>query len=71
MDDRRLSGSLLTGLMVLAVIPADGSYVKVTDVARRLRLKTNNVDRYALTLQAAGLLERDPAPHTRRYRRAL
>jgi hypothetical protein len=68
LDSRQLSRSLLIGLMLLAVFPADGSYLRAADAARRLQLNAGTTRRYASTLLAVGLLERDPV--TRGYRRA-
>jgi IclR helix-turn-helix domain len=66
MDDVRLSRSLLFGLLLLAVFPADGSYLGVVEIARMLELSASTVHRYVTTLVAVGLLERDPT--TRKYR---
>jgi DNA-binding MarR family transcriptional regulator len=66
-DDVQLSSSLLLGLMVLGCFPADGSELRVLDVAQRLGLTPSTTHRYLKTLVAAGLLDRDPT--TRRYRR--
>lgn len=68
-DDRRLSASLLIGLMLFAVFPSDGTYVKISHTARQLQLNAGTAHRYVRTLYAVGLLERDPV--TRQYRRAL
>jgi IclR helix-turn-helix domain len=67
-DDARLSGSLLCGLLLLASLPGDGSYMSLTELARRSGRSTSTVHRYLSTLLAVGLIERDPA--TRRYRLA-
>jgi hypothetical protein len=66
MDDRRLSRSLLAGLLVLSCFPADGSYLGIAELARMLDMNTSTTHRYVTTLLAVGLIERDPA--TRRYR---
>jgi hypothetical protein len=66
--DRKVSRSLLFGLMVLICFPADGSERGVTEIARALRLPASTTYRYITTLLAVGLLARDP--RTRRYRRA-
>ncbi len=66
MNDRRLSRSLLSGLLVVACMPSDGGYVRVTDVARELSMNPSRVHRYIQTLVSVGLVERDPA--TRGYR---
>lgn len=69
MDDRRLSRSLLSGLLVLSCFPHDGGYLGIAELARMLDMNTSTTHRYVTTLLAVGLLERDPA--TRRYRIAL
>ncbi|HLM87396.1 MAG TPA: helix-turn-helix domain-containing protein [Solirubrobacteraceae bacterium] len=66
MDDRRLSRSLLSGLLVLSCFPADGRSLGIAELARILAMNTSTTHRYVTTLLAVGLLERDPA--TRRYR---
>lgn len=68
MDDRRLSRSLLSGLLVLSCFPSDGGYLGIADLARMLDMNTSTTHRYVTTLLAVGLLERDSA--TRRYRLA-
>jgi hypothetical protein len=68
LDDRRLSRSLLSGLLVLACFPPDGGYVGVVELARALDMNTSTAHRYITTLLAVGLLERDTA--SRRYRLA-
>lgn len=68
MDDRRLSRSLLSGLLVLSCFPPDGGYLGIADLARMLDMNTSTTHRYVTTLLAVGLLERDSA--TRRYRLA-
>ncbi|HEY2719470.1 MAG TPA: helix-turn-helix domain-containing protein [Solirubrobacteraceae bacterium] len=65
-DERRLSRSLLSGLLVLACFPLDGSLLGVAQLARRLKMSPSATHRYVTTLVAAGLLERDG--ETRRYR---
>jgi DNA-binding transcriptional ArsR family regulator len=67
-DERRLSRSLLSGLLVLACFPLDGTQMGVAELARRLDMSPSATHRYISTLVAAGLLERDP--QTRRYRLA-
>lgn len=69
LDDRRLSRSLLSGLLVLSCFPSDGSSLGIAELARILDMNTSTTHRYVTTLLAVGLLERDPA--TRRYRIAL
>jgi hypothetical protein len=66
MEDRRLSRSLLSGLLVLSCFPADGGYLGIAELARMLGMNTSTTHRYVTTLLAVGLLERDAA--TRRYR---
>jgi hypothetical protein len=68
LDDRRLSRSLLSGLLVLSCFPADGGSLGIAELARRLDMNTSTTHRYVTTLLAVGLLERDSA--TRRYRLA-
>ncbi len=65
-DNRRLSRSLLAGLLVLSCFPPEGVDLGIKDISEQLDLNTSTVHRYVLTLVAAGLLERDP--DTRRYR---
>lgn len=65
-DNRRLSRSLLSGLLVLSCFPPKGADLGIKDISKELDLNTSTVHRYVLTLVAAGLLERDP--DTRRYR---
>lgn len=67
-DERRLSRSLLSGLLVLACFPRDGAQLGVAELARRLDMSPSATHRYISTLVAAELLERDP--QTRRYRLA-
>jgi hypothetical protein len=66
MDDRRLSRSLLSGLLVLSCFPTDGGFLGIAELARMLDMNTSTTHRYVTTLLAVGLLERDPA--TRKYR---
>jgi IclR helix-turn-helix domain len=68
MEDRRLSRSLLSGLLVLSCFPTDGGYLGIAELARMLDMNTSTTHRYVTTLLAVGLLERDAA--TRRYRLA-
>jgi len=65
-DNRRLSRSLLAGLLVLSCFPPKGVDLGIKDISEQLDLNTSTVHRYVVTLVAAGLLERDP--DTRRYR---
>lgn len=66
LGERALSRSLLMGLLVLAAFPSDGSEVGVGELARLLGMTTTTTHRYVSTLEAVGLLERDP--RRRRYR---
>ena len=66
LDDKRLSRSLVTGLLVLASCPADGSYLSNAEIAAALEMNESTSHRYISTLVAVGLLERDPG--TRHYR---
>jgi hypothetical protein len=66
MEDRRLSRSLLSGLLVLSCFPGDGGYIGIGELARMLDMNTSTTHRYVSTLLAVGLLERDPS--SRRYR---
>jgi hypothetical protein len=68
MEDRRLSRSLLSGLLVLSCFPPEGGYLGIAELARLLDMNTSTTHRYVTTLLAVGLLERDPA--TRKYRLA-
>jgi Fic family protein len=68
LEDRRLSSSLLYGLLLLAAFPADGSYVGNAEVARMLGIGTSTAHRYISTLVEVGLIERNA--RTRRYRLA-
>jgi DNA-binding MarR family transcriptional regulator len=68
LDNRRLSRSLLAGLMLLACFPADGTYTGIAELARLRAMNPSTVHRYVSTLMAVGLLERDA--DTRRYRLA-
>jgi DNA-binding IclR family transcriptional regulator len=67
LDDRRLSRSTLSSLLVLAFFPTEGSERRLKDVADELKLSPSTAFRYLSTWCAVGLLERDPT--TRHYRR--
>ena len=67
-DERRLSRSLLSGLLVLACFPLDGAELGIAELARRLKMSPSATHRYVSTLLAAELIERDS--ETRRYRLA-
>jgi predicted transcriptional regulator len=64
--NRRLSRSLLAGLLVLSCFSPEGPELGIKEISERLELNSSTVHRYVATLLAAGLLERDP--DTRRYR---
>ncbi|MGN6372740.1 MAG: helix-turn-helix domain-containing protein [Solirubrobacteraceae bacterium] len=64
--NRRLSRSLLAGLLVLSCFAPDGPELGIKEISEQLELNSSTVHRYVATLLAAGLLERDP--DTRRYR---
>jgi predicted transcriptional regulator len=66
--NRRLSRSLLAGLLVLSCFSPDGPELGIKEISQQLELNSSTVHRYVATLLAAGLLERDP--DTRRYRLA-
>jgi IclR-like helix-turn-helix domain-containing protein len=66
LENPRLSGSLLCGLMILASFPADGSYMSVKEISKLTGKSPSTAHRYISTLVAVGLLERDPS--TRAYR---
>jgi DNA-binding transcriptional ArsR family regulator len=68
LQERRLSRSLLAGLVMLASFPANGSFVRVIELARQLDMNPSTTHRYLSTLLAVGLVERDPV--TRHYRLA-
>jgi hypothetical protein len=68
MEDRRLSRSLLSGLLVLSCFPPDGADLGIAELARMLAMNTSTTHRYVTTLLAVGLLDRDST--TRRYRLA-
>ncbi len=68
LEDTRMSRSLLVGLLLLSAMPADGSRMSLTEVARTLGLTISTAHRYVYTLVTIGLLERDPS--TRKYRLA-
>jgi hypothetical protein len=68
-DDAQLSSSLLLGLLVLKCFSADGTEMRVLDLAQRLGLTPSTAHRYLKTLVAAGLLDQNPT--TRRYRRPI
>jgi hypothetical protein len=67
LNDRRLSRSLLTGLLLLTHIPpAPG--IAISELKRVTGTTNSTAHRYATTLVAAGLVTQDP--RTRKYMRA-
>jgi hypothetical protein len=64
-EDKRLSRSLLCGLVVLVSFPADGGERGIKEIARELSLSTSTAHRYIRTLLTVGLLEQNP--RTRGY----
>jgi biotin operon repressor len=64
--DGRLSQSLLAGLLTLAAFPDDGGWASNAVISRSLGLSSSSVHRYIATLEAIGLVEREPG--SRRYR---
>ncbi len=69
LENPRLSRSLLLGFVVLASMPADGSYVGVVELAQRSGRSASTTHRYLSTLMSVGLVERDA--RTREYRLAI
>jgi IclR helix-turn-helix domain len=67
LEDPRLSRSLLAGLLILASVPPEGEISNV-ELAQLHGMNVSTSHRYASTLVAAGLIERDHI--TRRYRLA-
>jgi DNA-binding transcriptional ArsR family regulator len=67
-EERRLSRSLLSGLLVLACFPLDGATLGIAQLARQLKMSPSATHRYVSTLLAAELVERDS--ETRQYRLA-
>ncbi len=66
MDDRRLSRSVLIGLLILACFAPAGTERRLIDVAHMLNLPASSIHRYVRTLVAVGLVEQIPT--TREYR---
>jgi hypothetical protein len=66
-DNRRLSRSVIRGLMCLAGLPADGSPAGILTIAKTLGISPSTTHRYCATLLAVGLLTQDP--RTREYAR--
>jgi IclR helix-turn-helix domain len=69
LEDRRLSRSVLIGLLILACFIPAGTERRLTDVAHMLNLPASSIHRYVRTLVAVGLLEQ--ALITREYRLAV
>jgi IclR helix-turn-helix domain len=67
-EGKRMSRSLLRGLLMLAAFPEDGSYRGNAEIAEVLLMVQSTAHRYISTLVAVGLLEQDP--ETRLYRLA-
>ncbi|MBA3808225.1 MAG: helix-turn-helix domain-containing protein [Solirubrobacterales bacterium] len=67
-SDRRLSRSLLAGLVLYASFPRDGGSLGIKDLARRTGMNPGTTHRYVTTLVEVGLLERHPK--SRLYRLA-
>jgi DNA-binding transcriptional ArsR family regulator len=67
-EERRLSRSLLSGLLVLACFSLDGTSLGIAQLARQLKMSPSATHRYVSTLLAAELVERDS--ETRQYRLA-
>jgi len=65
LNDRRLSRSLLTGLLMYVSFPKDGSSLGIKELSTRIKANPSTTHRYLTTLVAVGLLERDP--DSRRY----
>lgn len=65
LEDPRLSRSLLAGLLILATVPPEGE-ISNMELAQLHGMNVSTSHRYASTLVAAGLIERDHV--TRRYR---
>lgn len=68
LEDPRLSRSLLSGLLMLAALPSDGSYIRNTELAQALDMSASTSHRYLSTLLEVGLVERHS--RTRLYRLA-
>jgi hypothetical protein len=64
-----ISLSLIRGLLVLSLLPRDGSGVGVVHLAEMLGMAPSSVHRYLTTLVALGLARR--AERTREYSRPL
>jgi DNA-binding MarR family transcriptional regulator len=69
LEDRKMSRSLLTGLLLLSALPAGGAFTTNSELARKLGISPSTCHRYLGTLLEVGLVERDP--RKRHYRRVL
>lgn len=65
-ENARLSHSLLCGLALLVRFDVGGEERGINEVANELDMSPSSAHRFASTLRAAGLLERNP--QTRKYR---
>ncbi len=68
LKDQDMSASLMRGLLIIAALPSDGSYIGVVELARALNLSASTTHRYLATLVRVGLVERDTS--SRKYRLA-
>lgn len=68
LDDRRISASLMRGLLVFAALPSDGRSMRGSDLSRILGIGPSTIHRYLTTLVVLGLVEQDPS--SRSYRLA-
>ncbi len=68
LEGSRTSRSLLIGLLMLACLPADGTYVGVAGLAEALNMSPSTTHRYLTTLVLVGLAEQDSK--TRLYKLA-
>lgn len=59
-SDPKLSSSLMTGLVILASFPTDGSPIANAEIARQIGINPSTSHRYVTTLVVAGLVEKDP-----------
>jgi DNA-binding MarR family transcriptional regulator len=65
LKDPRISRSLLTALLILALLPLDRGLLGNAELARMIDMSPSTAHRYVGTLRAVHLVERDPA--TRRF----
>jgi DNA-binding MarR family transcriptional regulator len=68
LDEKRFSRSLLLGLLMLALFPSDGTYIRNSELAKALDTSPSTSHRYLATLLEVGLVERHS--RTRLYRLA-